>query len=104
MTTALVLGSGMVGSVMAADLVANGIDVTVADARAEALEKTQSRFGVKTVQEDLSDPAKVTALAKNYDIVLGALASVLGLQTLRAVIEAKKPYCDISFMSEDALS
>jgi lysine 6-dehydrogenase len=34
--------------------------------------------------------------------VLGALSSTLGLQTLSAVIDAGKSYCDISFMAEDA--
>jgi len=93
----------MVGSVMAADLAAHGFDVTIADAREDALAKA-ARFGVKTLREDLSDATKVTALARDFDVVLGALASVIGLQTLRAVIESRKPYCDISFMSEDALS
>src|SRR5205823_6097028 len=37
------------------------------------------------------------------DLVLGALSSAIGLQTLRAVIEAGKDYCDISFMPEDAM-
>ena len=38
-----------------------------------------------------------------YDLVLGALPSVLGFQTLEAVIAAGKDYCDISFMPENAL-
>lgn len=103
MTKALVLGSGMVGSVMAADLVAQGFDVTVADAREEVLKQAAARFGVKAIREDLSVPSKVTELACRFDIVLGALASAIGFQTLRAVIESKTPYCDISFMPEDAL-
>ena len=59
---------------------------------------------MSTVCADLSDPASVTELARQHDVVLGALASRLGLQTLRAVIEAGKPYADISFMAEDAMS
>jgi saccharopine dehydrogenase-like NADP-dependent oxidoreductase len=104
MTRALVLGSGMVGSVMAADLCAQSdFEVTIADAREEVLKDVAARFKVKTIREDLSKPPRVTELAKDYDIVLGALASKIGLQTLRAVIESKKPYVDISFMSEDAI-
>jgi lysine 6-dehydrogenase len=33
--------------------------------------------------------------------VVGALPSALGLQTLAAVIDAKRNYCDISFLPED---
>jgi len=105
MTSAIVLGGGMVGSVMGADLSADGaFEVTVADAREESLARAAKRAGgrVKTVRADLSDPRVVRELVVGYDIVLGALASHLGFGALRAVIEAGKAYCDISFMPEDA--
>jgi saccharopine dehydrogenase-like NADP-dependent oxidoreductase len=101
----------MVGSVMAADLASDpGFAVTVADKRPGALELARVRAArvsdraIETVEADLGDPASVTRLASGYDIVLGALSSRIGLQTLRAVIEAGKNYCDISFMAEDALA
>jgi lysine 6-dehydrogenase len=103
MARALVLGGGMVGSAMAADLAADStLEVTVADMRADVLERLAAGLGVATVAADLSDASTVTRLAGEHDVVLGALASRLGLQTLRAVIEARKPYADISFMAEDA--
>jgi lysine 6-dehydrogenase len=108
MKHAIILGGGMVGSAMAMDLKRNGLkaagdlEVTVADARPAALERVKARYGVHTRQVDLGDPAVVRATVADADIVLGALSSVIGLQTLKAVIEAKKPYCDISFMAEDA--
>ncbi len=105
MASAIVLGAGMVGSVMAADLAAGGeFDVTLADVRPEALAAaaSRSRSPIKTVLADLGDPAAVSKLVKPHDIVLGALASRIGFQTLRAVIEAGRNYCDISFMPEDA--
>lgn len=96
---------------MAADLAADpAFRVTVADRRPEALELARNRAArvsanaIETVVVDLGDPASVTRLASGYDIVLGALSSKIGLQTLRAVIEAGKNYCDISFMAEDALA
>ncbi len=99
----LILGGGMVGSAMAMDLCADaGALVTVADARQGALDALAARLPVKTVRADLSDPALVTRLAREHDVVLGALASVLGLPTLAAVIAAGRPYCDISFMADDA--
>ncbi len=113
MPTALVLGAGMVGSVMAADLLTTrGWKVTVADARRESLEqcvercrrgagKEKSRAPIALL-EDLSAPHTITALAAKHDVVLGALSSHLAFDALRAVIEAKKPYADIAFMPEDA--
>lgn len=95
----------MVGSCMASDLARKpDLSVTVADVRPGALAQVASRFGVKTLDADLANPAKVRELAAGFDVVLGALSSVIGLQTLRAVVEAGKPYCDISFMPEDALA
>jgi lysine 6-dehydrogenase len=100
----LVLGGGMVGSAMAADLAADArFSVTVADRSEECLARLASR-GLGTIRADLSDTATVARLASGADLVVGGLASVLGLQTLRTVIEAGKPIVDISFMAEDALA
>jgi lysine 6-dehydrogenase len=102
MATALVLGAGMVGSVIARDLAAE-FTVTIADRSAAALAKAAARCpGLRTIEADLSDPATITALASQHDVVCGALASHLGFGALQAVIAAGKPYCDISFMPQDA--
>lgn len=105
MQKAIVLGGGMVGSVMAADLAASGIQTTLADRSTAALQKAVERLGpgVSMLKADLSDTTVVSKLVEPFDIVLGALPSAIGFQTLRSVIEAGKPYCDISFMPENAL-
>lgn len=108
MPRAIVLGAGMVGSVLAADLAADpSFDVTVADARADALERVALRARglgrITTIQADLSDAATIRRVVADRDIVLGALASRIALNALRAVIEAGRNYCDISFMAEDPL-
>jgi saccharopine dehydrogenase-like NADP-dependent oxidoreductase len=106
MTNAIVLGAGMVGSVIAADLSTDpAFRVTVADSRDEALERarTLAPRPIQTLKADLSDPALIRKTVAPFDIVLGALSSRIGFQTLRAVIESGKHYCDISFMGEDAL-
>lgn len=106
MPNALILGAGMVGSVMAADLARDdAYNVTIADCRLDALEAALKRFGgrITTVQADLAKPDTVKKLVADYDIVLGALSSSIGFQTLQAVIEAGRNYCDISFMPENAL-
>lgn len=100
----------MVGSVMALDLgrVKGEFEITIADARAEAIQKVVDRcreagIAVRGEIADLSDAVTVRRLVKPYDIVLGALASRIAFAALRTVIEAGKPYADISFMGEDAL-
>ena len=107
MPNALVLGAGMVGSVIAADLAAEaGWRVRVADVNEATLAKARDRAAgrIETVRADLSKAEEIRRLAGGADIVLGALASRLGFMALHAVIEAGKNYCDISFMPEDALS
>lgn len=107
---ALVLGAGMVGSVMAADLATDAqFDVSIADIDQDRLSKAQSRVHalkqgqLSTLQGDLSNFAAVRKLVEPYDIVLGALSSTIGYGALRAVLEAGRNYCDISFMAEDFL-
>jgi saccharopine dehydrogenase-like NADP-dependent oxidoreductase len=99
----LILGGGMVGAAMAADLASDDeAEVTVADVREDVLGPLAERYGVAIRQADLSDGGTVTRMAADHDVVLGALSSRLGIPTLRAVIEAGRNYVDISFMAEDA--
>jgi len=98
---AVVLGCGMVGATIAADLKRSGLRVTVADRRPEALARVAADHGVETAAADLGDPAIVRRIAADHDVVVGALPSFLGLAAMRAVIEAEKPLCDISFLAED---
>jgi lysine 6-dehydrogenase len=98
----VVLGGGMVGWAAAADLAREGFRVTVFDSRPEAVKQAGAIPGVSAQQADLSRPEAVTKAVAGADLVLGALASSLGLQTLRTVILAGKTYVDVSFMAEDA--
>ena len=111
-TTAVVLGTGMVGSVIAADLAkTRGYKVHAYDASEASLERCEHAnianggraTALKTEEADLSDPAVIAKLVKDADIVVGALPSRYGFMALETVINAKKNYCDISFMSEDAI-
>ncbi|MCH2160421.1 MAG: saccharopine dehydrogenase NADP-binding domain-containing protein [Phycisphaerales bacterium] len=111
-TTAVVLGTGMVGSVIAADLArTRGWKVHAYDASEESLDRCQARCeihgakpsAIKTGQADLSDTDVIAELIKPADIVVGAMPGRFGLATLETVIKGKKDYCDISFMPEDPL-
>ncbi len=106
MSHVVVLGAGMVGSVIASDLAADtDLKVTVCDASSANLERANRRCGsIRTVAVDLSTPEGVHEAIADADVVAGALPSWLGLMALQAVIEAGTPYCDISFMPEDPLA
>jgi lysine 6-dehydrogenase len=100
----LVLGGGMVGSVLARDLAADGAhQVTVADRRPQAL-AALSAGGLAAVEVDLADAQHLRSVASAYDVIVGALPGALGFAALGAMIETGRPYVDISFMPEDALS
>lgn len=102
-TNAVVFGAGMVGSVIAEDLVSSGCMVTIADRSGDALARVSERSnGAIAIQQvDCSDQTVLSSLASKADIVFGALPSWLGLQALETVIKSGKSYCDISFMAED---
>jgi lysine 6-dehydrogenase len=103
MGIATVLGAGMVGSVIAADLASQGFSVTVADRSEDNLAKAVARAAgrLRAVRADLSDASAIRNLVSGSDVVVGALSSRLGFAALGAVIDAGKNYCDISFMAED---
>lgn len=101
----IVLGAGMVGSVIARDLAGDAnLDVAMADISRKNLAKLADVPNLTGAEVDLARPESIKAAVRTADAVVGALPSVFGLAALRAVIESDKPYADISFMPEDALS
>lgn len=105
MTRVLVLGGGMIGSAVAFDLSRDAaFAVTVADLSPGRLAAIASRTGARPLQVDLSRPDAVRAAAADFDLLVGALPSAVGYQTMAAVIDAGRNYVDISFMADDALA
>ena len=111
-TQAVVLGTGMVGSVIAADLArTRGWRVRAFDASREALDRCIDRCerhgarpsAIETGEADLADTDVVAELVEPADIVIGAMPGRFGLATLETVIKAGRDYCDISFMPENPL-
>ena len=101
---AMVLGCGLVGATMARDLAADAdFEVTALDVNPQNLRRLEGASSIRLRQADLGSPDKVKAAIADGDVVVSGLPSVFGFQTLRAVIESGKPFCDISFMPEDAL-
>ena len=99
----IVLGCGLVGGPMAADLAKEAdFDVTIVDRDQEALSALASRHGsIKTIQQDLGNPNDVSAVVADYDLVINAVPGFMGFQTLQAIIESGKNVVDIAFYSEN---
>lgn len=100
MKKVIVLGAGLVGKAMAIDLSKN-FQVTAADINAEKLGKLYPYQLIETIKTDLSSSDTIKKVISDYDLVVGALPSFLGLQTLKTVIECGKNIVDISFLPED---
>lgn len=99
----VVLGAGLVGGPMAIDLAADRtFDVTAVDVSPDALRKLNNRHPeISVIEADLSDPAAVTSVVENADLVLSAVPGHMGFQTLEAIIGAGKNVVDIAFFPEN---
>jgi saccharopine dehydrogenase-like NADP-dependent oxidoreductase len=96
-----VLGAGMVGRTLAADL-AKTHQVTSVDKSKQNLALVQKAAKVKTVQADLADAEEIKRVVAGADLVIGAVPGFMGFNMLKAVLDAKKNIVDISFFPEDA--
>lgn len=102
MKTVAVLGAGLVGSLIAKDLAADGRwSVLSVDRSEDALARLAGVRNLSTERADLSDVHEVARIAAKSDVVVGAVPGFLGTQTVRAVLEAGRPVADISFSPED---
>lgn len=100
MKRVVVLGAGMVGGAIAANL-CREYAVTAVDADAGRLAALAAAHPLATQVADLRDPAAVRAAVETADLAIGAVPGFMGFATLRAVIEAGVAAVDISFFDED---
>lgn len=99
-----ILGAGMVGRAMAADL-AQQHTVTSFDISENSLGILSQRTpAVKTVQADLGNFEQYPQLLHGFDYVISAVPGFMGYRTLEAIINAGKNVVDISFFPENALN
>jgi saccharopine dehydrogenase-like NADP-dependent oxidoreductase len=96
----IVLGGGMVGSAMAADL-CEEFDVTVADSNAKRLKYLRTLYPFHTVVKDLSEDGSISKLVQDYSFVICAVPGNMGFETLRSIISAGRDVVDISFFDRD---
>jgi saccharopine dehydrogenase-like NADP-dependent oxidoreductase len=96
-----VLGAGMVGSAIAADL-KTSFSVVSVDIDRNALKKLETNHGIDCVHGDLSDSLFVKSVVADSDVVVSAVPGFMGYNTLKSVIEAGKNVVDIAFFPEDS--
>ncbi len=98
-----VLGVGMVGRTIAADL-SKKFEVTSFDLNKQSLEfLTAIDNSIKTQEVNLQDYSIYTELLDPFDAVVTAVPGFMGYKTLEAVIRSKKNVVDISFFPENAI-
>lgn len=97
-----VLGAGLVGGPMAADLAAD-FDVTLVDRSRDVLGCAAKGARLARVEADLSVEAEIERVVRDADIVLSAVPGFMGFATLRALLSLGKRVVDIAFFPEDPL-
>jgi len=90
----LVLGSGIVGSAAAWDLVRRGHDVVVADAQMHTASIAAEKSGATPAQLDATDSDTLLTALSEYDIVVSAIPYRFGASVASAAIETKTHYLD----------
>lgn len=101
MKKVLVLGGGRIGAAIAKNLSVDH-QVTLADINTAHLGQLQN--SCELITANACDDKELASLVQPFDVVVGALPSLLGFDRLRALIELKKNIVDISFFAEDALA
>lgn len=104
MSRIAVLGSGLVGGLIARDLAADPrLRVLAVDAADAALQRLTGVPGIETRRADLSRADVVAGIAREADVVAVAVPGFMGTAVLRTVLETGRPLVDISFSPEDPL-
>ncbi len=100
MQNIMVIGCGMIGKTIVADL-AGEFSVTCVDRETDALAAVHARTGAETREADFNDTQSLAALVADQDLIIGAVPGFLGYRVLETVIRAGKDVVDISFFPED---
>ena len=100
MEKVIILGGGMVGKAIAAELCGD-FEVTVSDIRAKRLAYLRTLYPIKTIVKDLTEEQNISDLVNGFNLVICAVPGSIGFETVRAVISAGKDVVDISFFDRD---
>ena len=102
----LVLGCGMIGSVIAKDL-AGSIEpskLVVSDKDLERAKTVASSIKDATwIALDSTDYSNLVKMMERFDLIVGALPGDFGFKALKAAIESRVSMVDVSYTPEDPL-
>jgi len=101
MKKVLVLGGGRIGAAIAKNLSVDH-EVTLSDINTDHLGWLSD--SCQLITTDACDDQALAELVEPFDVVVGALPSLLGFDRLQALIKQGKNIVDISFFAEDALA
>jgi lysine 6-dehydrogenase len=106
---ALIVGSGKIGSVAAADLSEKmpSVEVVVSDKDEKRAKAVAERLGTKNISAVPIDASSHDQLVRDlepFDIILGFLPGNLGYRLMQACIDTGKDLVDVSFMAENPLT
>ncbi len=97
-----VLGAGMVGRAIAADLSKN-FEVKSFDISEENLQLAKKTAALDVQVADLADLDGYASMLADFTLAVNAVPGFMGYKTLEKLIQLKKQVVDISFFPEDAL-
>jgi saccharopine dehydrogenase-like NADP-dependent oxidoreductase len=100
MKSITVLGAGMIGSAIAADLSVQH-KVSIADLNSGRLQELNNKYEIEMIAADLSDTENIKRIIADADLIVGALPGFMGFKALEAILKAGKNVVDISFFDED---
>ncbi len=100
----IVMGSGLIGRLIVEDLLAEeSFRVVAVDGSSGALDRLGEHPRLSRRQADLASTEAVEAIAKEGDLVVGAVPGFLGRGLQRGVLAARRPLVDICFAPENPL-
>ncbi len=103
MAQVAILGSGLVGKVIAQDLALRH-RVIIIDKDSTPLRELPRNPNLNSLQLDVTDQAQLRAVLVSADLVVMALPGSMAFGVLRSVLELGKSVVDISFYPEDPLT
>ena len=98
MKKVVILGAGLMGHVMAKELIGEkGYDLAIADFSEDNLKLVAEQCpGIKTIQVDFSKKGEAGKLVKDFDLVVGALPKFLASDTCMEILEAGVDMVEVS--------
>lgn len=99
----VVLGCGLVGSILVQDIASSGeFEVLAIDQDETALDRLPELPNLGRRKADLSSASALVSILREADLAAGAVPGFLGPVLIAAAIEARCPMADISFAPEVA--